>query len=199
MMSSPETPQAPRPPRAEAILDVAAALLVEKGYSGLSFRSVASRAGLGIGNLQHYFPTRAALIHALLERTFEASVATLGERSGADPEADIDDAIRHVLEEQTRREPCFLFWELWALSAHDPDASAVMTGFYDRYVAHIAGLVRAARPEVAEEAARRAALLIAALLEGASLFRGHGRPADRLPPGFDDALAGLVRDIAARA
>ncbi len=198
-MPDTKTAAALRPPRAEALLDVAAALLVEKGYSGLSFRSVASRAGVGIGNLQHYFPTRAALIHALLERTFEASVATLAGRPASDPDTDILAAISHVLEEQGRREPCVLFWELWALSAHDPEASAVMTGFYDRYVAHIAGLIRAARPEVEAEAAHRAGLLIAALLEGASLFRGHGRPADRLPAGFDTALVSLVRDIVSRA
>lgn len=198
-MKEPEASPAPRPARAETILDVAAALLVEKGYSGLSFRSVASRAGIGIGNLQHYFPTRAALIRALLERTFEASVATLASQPAGGPETDIGQAILHVLEEQTRREPCVLFWELWALAAHDPEASAVMTGFYDRYVAHIVGLIRAARPEVKAESAQAAGLMIASLLEGASLFRGHGRPADRLPPGFDDALVRLVRDMVAQA
>ena len=60
-------------------------------------------------------------------------------------------------------------------------------------------LMSVVRRTLEAEAARRAGLLIAALLEGASLFRGHGRPTDRLPAGFDTALVSLVRDIVSRA
>lgn len=188
--------------KAEEILDVAMALLVERGYSNLSFRSVAASAGVGIGNLQHYFPTRADLIRAMLERAFDAFLQAISQQPATPRKQGDDDiavAIRYVLKDQKRRESCVMFWELWALAAHDADAAAVMSHFYARYVEHIATLVRRTRPELSSLRARRAGVLIAALLEGASLFRGHGRPAAALPAGFDKALEQSVREIAANA
>src|SRR3954468_20307875 len=56
-------------PRAEqrvatqaAILDAAAACLAEDGYSALTTRRVAERAGVAQSTVMHHFPTREALL-----------------------------------------------------------------------------------------------------------------------------------------
>src|SRR5438105_13154534 len=46
----------------ELIVRAAAESLLESGYAGTSVRSIASRAGVAIGNLQYYFPTKSELL-----------------------------------------------------------------------------------------------------------------------------------------
>jgi len=46
----------------EQIIHASAESLLENGYAGTSVRSIASRAGVAIGNLQHYFPTKSELL-----------------------------------------------------------------------------------------------------------------------------------------
>ncbi len=48
------------------ILDAARNMLVDCGYDGLVMRSVAAAAGMTLGNLQHYFATREALLAAVV-------------------------------------------------------------------------------------------------------------------------------------
>src|ERR1700756_1925710 len=44
------------------IIHAAANPLLENGYSGTSVRSIASKAGVAIGNLQYWFPTKSELL-----------------------------------------------------------------------------------------------------------------------------------------
>ena len=44
------------------IVRAAAESLLENGYAGTSVRAIASRAGVAIGNLQYYFPTKSELL-----------------------------------------------------------------------------------------------------------------------------------------
>src|SRR3982074_1930040 len=46
----------------EVIIHAAANSLLENGYSGTSVRSIASKAGVAIGNLQYWFPTKSELL-----------------------------------------------------------------------------------------------------------------------------------------
>lgn len=52
----------------EAILDAAVALFGEVGYRGASLREISARAGLSHPGLLHHFPTKEALLLAVLER-----------------------------------------------------------------------------------------------------------------------------------
>jgi AcrR family transcriptional regulator len=46
----------------DQIVRAAAESLLESGYAGTSVRAIASRAGVAIGNLQYYFPTKSELL-----------------------------------------------------------------------------------------------------------------------------------------
>src|SRR3982075_2360410 len=46
----------------EQIVRGAAESLLDNGFAGTSVRSIASRAGVAIGNLQCYFPTKSELL-----------------------------------------------------------------------------------------------------------------------------------------
>jgi AcrR family transcriptional regulator len=57
-----------------AILDAAEQIMVEDGYSAVTSRSVATRAGLHAGNVHYYFPTMDDLFIALLDRGADKSL-----------------------------------------------------------------------------------------------------------------------------
>lgn len=46
----------------DQIIHAAADSLLENGYSGTSVRSIATKAGVAIGNLQYWFPTKSELL-----------------------------------------------------------------------------------------------------------------------------------------
>src|SRR5438874_7046828 len=46
----------------DLIVRAAAETLLENGYAGTTVRAIASRAGVAIGNLQYYFPTKSELL-----------------------------------------------------------------------------------------------------------------------------------------
>lgn len=52
----------------DAILEAAAHILVAHGFEDTTTRQVAERAGVSIGSLYQYFPSKEALITALVER-----------------------------------------------------------------------------------------------------------------------------------
>ncbi|KAA6433895.1 TetR/AcrR family transcriptional regulator [Agrococcus sediminis] len=66
-----EPVQARAAQRVEALLDAAAAVVVEHGIEHLTTALVAERAGASIGTVYRYFPDRVAVLVALAERNHE--------------------------------------------------------------------------------------------------------------------------------
>jgi AcrR family transcriptional regulator len=60
------------------LLDVARSVVAEQGVEA-SLRDVARRAGVGIGTLYRHFPTREALLEALLRESFDHVTARAAE------------------------------------------------------------------------------------------------------------------------
>ncbi len=185
--------------RKQQILDVCVQLLIEKGYSELSFRSVAARAGIQIGNLQYHFPTRADLIRAMLKREIDKYHDAFADWGSDDkvhsPEDALLETIDYLLIDQTNQNSCIIFWELWALAAHDVDAATLMNEYYQSYLSSIAELVRKVRPDLTPARANRASLLIVALIEGASLFRGHQKPRIAAAKGAEKDIKAAVLSL----
>jgi AcrR family transcriptional regulator len=60
-MTGTRVESAPVSPR-DLIVRAAAESLLENGYAGTTVRTIAARAGVAIGNLQYYFPTKSELL-----------------------------------------------------------------------------------------------------------------------------------------
>jgi AcrR family transcriptional regulator len=54
--------------RREHLVDTALALFAEQGYDATSIKQIAERAGGAVGLLYHYFPSKSAVLTAVLER-----------------------------------------------------------------------------------------------------------------------------------
>jgi AcrR family transcriptional regulator len=75
----------------DAIVEAAARILVEAGPARLTTNRVAARAGVSIGSLYQYFPGRAAIVRALVERELERAEAL---RPAALDDATVPVAVR---------------------------------------------------------------------------------------------------------
>ena len=64
------------------MLDAAAHILGDRGWTGLTTNAVAETAGVSIGSLYQYFPNKLALIEAVRRRHFDEVLAVL--RAAAD-------------------------------------------------------------------------------------------------------------------
>ena len=58
----------PRPSKREKLLDAALALVAEHGYSALTLDAVGAAVGVSKGGVLYHFPTKDALVVALIEQ-----------------------------------------------------------------------------------------------------------------------------------
>ena len=77
----------------DAILDAAAEILADGGYSALTTNHLAERAGVSIGSLYHYFPNKEAVIATLAQRLEERAVELFRQRRDDVPAASDKEAI----------------------------------------------------------------------------------------------------------
>lgn len=93
----------------EAILDATERVLAQEGTEATTTTRVAEVAGVSVGSLYQYFPSREALLAAVIERRVERDEQVLMARVGAlGPAATIEAVLRtgaHLLVETYRREP----------------------------------------------------------------------------------------------
>ncbi|SDX62281.1 transcriptional regulator, TetR family [Arthrobacter sp. cf158] len=166
--------------RKAALLDAAEEVLVTKGNANAAMRDFAAAAGVRIGHLQHYFPTRAHLIRAVLERTLDRSLQRLAEVAGLDldPQAaggltrdDSHRLLTALLQEHSDLEDVKMHLEIWALASSDEQASSALRSFYAQYAAHVEGVVRRGRSDLQGAEARGIAAAIVSLFEGAAVTR----------------------------
>lgn len=81
----------------DAILQAAAHILVEDGYSGLTTNRVADRAGVSIGSLYQYFPNKESIVATLVEKQVEQDrrhLETMLEQIG---EASLEEAVHQLV------------------------------------------------------------------------------------------------------
>jgi AcrR family transcriptional regulator len=85
-----------------AILEAAARILETQGLDAYSTNTVATRAGVSIGSLYQYFPSKDAITRALISRGAEElladiKVVEIGDDSRAGLKQVIDAAVKHQL------------------------------------------------------------------------------------------------------
>ncbi len=183
-----------RSPKGEAarerILDAARRLLIEEGYDALILRTLASRAGMKLGNLQYYFPTREALLEAVLRREADSDLQDLrGARSDrAAPREELVLVVR-LLGRKWRGESGKILALLGFLALHVPAFRALYRDVYEQFYGELAALVERLRPGLPRREYRRRARIITALLDGASMQASRGDSAELMDDVAEQAVA----------
>jgi AcrR family transcriptional regulator len=80
----------------DRVIDAAHRLLAEEGYDAMSTNRVAALAGISVGSLYHYFPTKEAIV-AELARRLETRGLELAIERFLQPGATVEDLIEGVV------------------------------------------------------------------------------------------------------
>jgi AcrR family transcriptional regulator len=87
-----------------AILEAAARILETRGLDAYSTNAVAARAGVSIGSLYQYFPSKDAITRALISRGAEELLADIkAVEIGGSPQAALEQIIDAAVKHQLRR------------------------------------------------------------------------------------------------
>lgn len=110
------------------LLDAAVECLTDRGYAGTTVVDVQQRAGISRGALQHYWPSRAALVVDAVKALFDSMAARLradmADRAATIADADPAQRVRLAIGLLWSSFDSSLFraeLELWVAARHDPE------------------------------------------------------------------------------
>jgi len=171
----------------EAVLQGAAEVFAELGYAATTTNKIAERAGVSVGSLYQYFPSKDALLAGLVERHMAEvrGVLDRGLEILADPATPLDVGMRALMTdlvalhtgqpEMTRA--------LGEAMANVPDVAHVLHVREAHLPEVVAALLRA-RPEVRRGDALLMATLLGQVTETTTRWLAH-----EAPPELDRAAA----------
>lgn len=185
--------------RVRAILEEAKNILVDEGFAELSFRTLAKRCGITVGNVTYYFPTKELLMEELAVYIFDRWDAGFQQRV---PEHLIDRmevfeySVRYMIEENKRPRTNALLQEMWAISSRSDTVMRMLDVFYAKMRTWIEEMLAGVNPELPARARKLRAALITAQIEGLIVLIGPRRiPHDELR-GLEDAALLAIRRLA---
>lgn len=127
------------------ILEAARDLFADHGYEATGVALICQEAGVSKGAFYHHFPSKQAVLQAILDEWLEALQPGFG--LWADPDRPAPETLRNAAkaaatvfkgEPRTRR----LLLELWNLAGRDPIVAAAARDPFRRYAAGLAGVLR---------------------------------------------------------
>ncbi|WP_407935810.1 TetR/AcrR family transcriptional regulator [Cupriavidus necator] len=180
-----------------AIVRVARKLLLEGGSLEFSLRAVALGAGISISNLQYYFPTRQAVLRAVMAPIIDAYLddLKLALDNSVSPRESLNTLLQKVLSDARNSKDSALWWHFVSLTSTDPECARMYDEWYDTLTRGIAELVRAVNPERKRAESLQTASLLIAMADGLALQLGTGRRRREIPAGVDAAFLAAVRQL----
>jgi AcrR family transcriptional regulator len=124
--------------RTAEILDSARKAFAEKGFDGASMQDIARKAGMSVGNFYRYFPSKDAIVEALISFDIAEMEQDFGViRLDPNPMA----ALRRTIEQRISDPACGGDGQLWAeitaAALRKPEIGAVAGKMEDDVVNHL--------------------------------------------------------------
>lgn len=145
----------------ETILDASAHVFVELGYAGATTNKIADAAGISVGSLYQYFPSKDAIAVELLSRYRTKLLGVVGQGLARVSERGLDVVVSELVDTLLRAEGIdptlqrVLIEQVLRTSAR-----AEVLGFEERLEDVVAEQLRAGRTGVDEKDLRVAAFLV---------------------------------------
>lgn len=143
----------------DRILDATLAVLAREGVAGVSMRAVAQQAGVAVGLANYHFENKTALICAALKRVGEQDMVLVEPADGVSAGEHLRACLRRALDpDHLTLEYLSLRLQLWSLAGVDSVFADINRSAQQRYLAGLAALIAAARPDLGvDEVERRSA------------------------------------------
>ncbi len=155
------------------ILVAARRLFIDEGWAAFTARRVAREAGVSLGSLQHFFPTKEQLLAGTLEDVIDGYVRRYAELERNLPELGPErllTVVDFLVDDLWRPETRHFFLNLLALGCHDDFAARLVNDIYARYRRRLAAYIALARPELAEHECLDLGLQVATLILGHHVY-----------------------------
>ena len=168
------------------------------GHAGLSMRKVAEEAGLAVGNISYYFPSKRALIDATLKEAradFIEHHIRLFDGDEKSPLAILLNILDFYI--LNGRSSHSLYFQIWGFAGSDESAKIMVRELYRPIGRLVYYLVRAARPDIGHLETRAIVLQLFSLEEGMKLFIGMGSDDDDALTTAEDHIRTLAKRIIA--
>lgn len=189
--------------RTAEILDSARRAFAEKGFDGASMQDIARKAGMSVGNFYRYFPSKAAIVEALIaldmaemEQDFAAILS--------DP--DPIDALRRTVEYRITDARCDKDGQLWAeitaAALRKPEIGEAALRMESEIVTHLTTVfARAAHVPVSEAQSRWTshAHFLVMMVKACAMQAPESRPTNDLTQLVMRSINHTLDDIAASA
>lgn len=156
-----------RQPRGPELVDLARSVLVDEGLDKFVLRDIAARAGMTVGNLQYYFPTRDDLLTAVIQAEFDRDLATIRGVVASTDDGLVD--IAHRLVHGWCDGGSSIFTALALLAFHHERYRLLNREIYETFYAELGTVIRSADPDADDGEIAARARLITALLDGVAL------------------------------
>lgn len=174
----------------ERLLAAAGELIVERGWTAVSTRVLAERAGVGGGLVHYHFPSLNALLNeAALGMMADVAEQTLAQLEGTTPQEGLDLALA-ALDTYPGDDPTSaLFVEAYLAAGRDAELRSGITQVLERFRTALTDWLRAGEIDDPEATAR----VLASAVDGVMLHRA-------LDPALDAAaVAPVLRRLLAPA
>lgn len=161
--------------RAIEILDGVRQAFAEKGFDGASMQDLARACGMSVGNFYRYFPSKAAIVAALVTR----DLAEVGDQFGQiikspDPMATLRDALRKRISDNQCQGDGQLWAEMTAASLRKPEIAEItrqMETEVTRYLSIVFARVLDIPAEVARQRYAAHASLLVMMIKATAMHR----------------------------
>lgn len=161
---------------AELIIKSAHTLLARSGPAQFSMRNVAAQANQHLANVQYYFPTRDALINALVQdiaRRYRQAYERCVREARAEPVARFEAILAFNFKDIGKRSTRRYFIQLWALlDGLDGNTGRRLNALYELDIAMLSERIAEIDPAAKAPEVRRRATLLAASIEGLMVVQG---------------------------
>jgi AcrR family transcriptional regulator len=155
------------------ILRAARRLFVREGGAAFSARGVAKEAGVSLGAVQHFFPSKDALLAATLEHVLaeiRRAYERLQEELPFNAEARLLGVIDLLVADVERQDSRKFFLGLHALSCHNAFAERLLSAMCVHHQRRLASFIGAAGPHLTEQQCLDLALQLCAMLDGLMIY-----------------------------
>ncbi len=193
----------PQDPRTVEILDGVRSAFSEKGFDGASMQDLARACGMSVGNFYRYFPSKAAIVAAIILRDLAEMEATFREiLKSDDPLAGLRAAVRARVETGSCQGEGQLWAEITAAALRKAEISAVTTHMEHEIVGYLTSIFAKFHDITPDEARARfypQAMLIIILVKSAAMYPAENSDAqtrltDLLVRTIDTTIADVAAD-----
>jgi len=156
--------------RATSILLEARDIVIAEGFAALSMRGLASRVGITLGNLQHYYASKEQLLSALVLFVMDDLQSKMGaalqKEATSTPRKRLENSVRVLLAEVQDPRTAAVFMEIWTLAGRTEFAGQVIAKVHARELKAMSQLLKDLPGAVVPSGVDTRAAMMVLVIEG---------------------------------